>query len=80
MEHGGIFIKLSMIEDVSEFVAICYRQKAEIDVYQKRTIIDGKSFLGLCSLSLSEPICVEINTDQEEIKEEFYGLIRKWAA
>lgn len=73
-------IRLEMIPDVNVFVKSCTDYFAG-DIYAKqgKQSINAKSLLGMYSLDLSEPIDVDIETDDEEIRENFYDYIAKWS-
>lgn len=72
-------IKLEMINDVNNFVKACTNYYAG-DIYarQGKQTINAKSLLGMYSLNLSEPVGVEIETEDDEIKKNFYNYISKW--
>lgn len=66
-------IKLTLAENVKKFVNIVGKYPYEIDLRAGRHVIDAKSILGIFSLDLSNPIAVEIYSDEcddliEEIK------------
>lgn len=72
-------IKLEMIEDVNNFVKACTNYYAgDIYVNQGKQTINAKSLLGMYSLNLSEPVDVKIETEDEEVKSNFYNYIAKW--
>lgn len=53
--------------------------EGDIDVKQKHHLINGRSYLGMCSLDLNKPIEVTINTDREDVRTDFYNFLRKWS-
>ncbi len=66
-------IKLSLAENVKNFVNIVSKYPYEIDLRSGRHVVDAKSILGIFSLDLGKPITVEIYSDDcddllEEIK------------
>lgn len=72
-------IKLNTINDVKNFVNACTNYyKGDVDVKQKRQIIDGKSIIGIFSLNLTEPLDVSIVTENSNTECDFYNFIRKW--
>lgn len=73
-----MFIKLKTIDDVKEFVNICSKYDVDIDVKQGKFTVDGKSILGIFSLSLIEGLSVYILTPDEKIAEDFKRKIFKW--
>jgi len=56
-------IKLSLAENVKNFVNIINKYPYEVDLRSGRHIVDAKSILGIFSLDLSKPITVEIYSD-----------------
>ena len=67
-------VKLTLAEDVKNFVNIVSKYPYEIDLRSGRHVIDAKSILGIFSLDLSKPIIVEIYSDDcddllEDIKD-----------
>lgn len=74
-----MWIKINTIDIVKSFVEICSRyKKSDIDVIQDRYVINGKSILGIFSLNLVEQVNVNINSEDENTKAEFYNEIQKW--
>jgi phosphotransferase system HPr-like phosphotransfer protein len=66
-------IRLSLVENVNNFVNIVARYPYEMDLRAGRHVVDAKSILGIFSLDLSKPITLEIYSDDcsdllEEIK------------
>ena len=66
-------IKLSLADNVKQFVNIASRYPYDIDLRVGRHVVDGKSILGIFSLDLSKPITLEVYEDKcddllEEIK------------
>lgn len=69
----SVMIKLSLVENVNNFVNIVTRYPFEMDLRAGRHVVDAKSILGIFSLDLSKPITLEIYSDEceallEEIK------------
>ena len=62
----SIQISLQMASSVKEFVNIVQKYAFEIDLRSDRYIVDAKSILGIFSLDLSQPINVEIHSDNCE--------------
>mgnify|MGYP000872860986 CR=1 FL=1 len=56
-------IKLTLAENVKNFVNIVSKYPYEIDLRSGRHVVDAKSILGIFSLDLSKPIAVEIYSD-----------------
>ena len=72
-------IQLDLIKDVNAFVNACSNLFAEeIYVTQGKQVIAAKSLLGMYSLDWSRPVEVEIETDNKEVKKNFYNYIKAW--
>ena len=56
-------IRLSLVENVNNFVNIVERYPYEMDLRAGRHVVDAKSILGIFSLDLSRPITLEIYSD-----------------
>ena len=66
-------ILLSTINDVKSFVNIVSKYDFDVDLTSGRYVVDAKSIMGIFSLDLSQPIKVEVHSDDcdafmEEIK------------
>ncbi len=59
----SVNIKLSLAENVKQFVNIVNRFKYDVDLRAGRHVVDAKSILGIFSLDLSKPITMEIYDD-----------------
>jgi len=69
-------IKLSLAENVKNFVNIVNKYPYEIDLRSGRHVIDAKSILGIFSLDLSKPVIVEIyNDDCDDFLEDIKSFI-----
>ena len=62
----SVMIKLSLVENVNNFVNIVTRYPFEMDLRAGRHVVDAKSILGIFSLDLSKPITLEIYNDECE--------------
>lgn len=72
-------IKLNMINDINIFVSVCSKYyEGDILVKQNKQVISAKSLLGTYSLDLTKPIDVEIYSNDEDVKRDFYNYIAKW--
>lgn len=72
-------ILLEDINDVTCFVNGGNFYEGEIEVAQKRYRIDGRSLIAMCSLDLTEPIDVVINTENKEVIADYYNFLKKWS-
>lgn len=71
-------INLNSITDINCFVKGIAYYEGDIVVTQGRHVVNGRSFLGLHSLNLVEPIEVIIHSDRTDVEENFYNFIKKW--
>lgn len=72
-------IKLNMINDINIFVSVCSKYyEGDILVKQNKQVVSAKSLLGMYSLDLTKPIDVEIYSNDEDVKRDFYNYIAKW--
>ena len=67
------YIRLSLSEDIKDFVKITNKYCYDIDLQSGRYIINAKSILGIFSLDLAKPVQVLIHSDNcddliEELK------------
>ena len=62
----SVNIKLSLAENVKEFVNIVNRYPYDVDLRAGRHVVDAKSILGIFSLDLSKPITLEVYADEAE--------------
>lgn len=60
----SINIKLSLAENVKQFVNIVSAYPYDMDLRVGRHVVDAKSILGIFSLDLSKPITLEVYADQ----------------
>lgn len=58
-----IEVKLEGISAVKDFVTVVNDYKTEIDLVVGRYLIDAKSIMGVLSLDLSQPLTVQIHSD-----------------
>ena len=59
----SVMIRLSLVENVNNFVNIVTRYPYEMDLRAGRHVVDAKSILGIFSLDLSRPITLEVYSD-----------------
>ena len=70
----AVNIKLSLAENVKQFVNIASRHPYDIDLRVGRHVVDGKSILGIFSLDLLNPI--KLNAHSDDTDELFAALDR----
>ena len=59
----SVSLRLSLVENVNQFVNIVSRYPFDMDLRAGRHVVDAKSILGIFSLDLSRPITLEIYSD-----------------
>ncbi len=59
-------ILLKSINDVKDFVNIVNKYDFDVDLTSGRYIVDAKSIMGIFSLDLSNPIKVEVHSDNPD--------------
>lgn len=62
-------VSLNGIEDVKQFVRIMGACPHPTVVKADKYIVDAKSIMGMFSLNLLEPVKLEIEADETEVKE-----------
>ena len=70
-------IKLEDFEDLQIFCKGIEFFGGTVDVKQGRHIGNARSFLQMCSMDLSEPIDVTIDTENKRVEENFYKYLKK---
>ena len=66
-------VRLENVERVEKFNKICCETDGTFDVISGRYVVDGKSILGLFSLSLNKPVTLAArfaNNDEAKLFEE----------
>lgn len=71
-------IRLKDMNDMNSFINSNQFYDGEIDVVQDRYMIDGRSFLGLCSLNFDKTIDVTIKTRNKSVENDYYNMLKKW--
>ena len=71
-------VKLDGPEQVKEFNSLCCRTDGQFDVISGRHNVDGKSILGLFSLSLSRPVTVAATFVDAREKEKFVSGVQEF--
>lgn len=54
---------LSSINNVKDFVNVVSKYDFDVDLTSGRYVVDAKSIMGIFSLDLSQPIKVEVHSD-----------------
>ena len=74
----SVMIRLSLVENVNNFVNIVTRYPFEMDLRAGRHVVDAKSILGIFSLDLTKPITLEVYSDEcDELLKEIEPFLVK---
>ena len=74
----SVMIRLSLVENVNNFVNIVTRYPFEMDLRAGRHVVDAKSILGIFSLDLTRPITLEVYSDEcDELLKEIEPFLAK---
>ena len=73
----SVQISLKMASSVKDFVNVVSKYPYDIDLRNGRYVVDAKSILGIFSLDLSQPLTVEIYSDDCE---ELLDCLKKFEA
>ena len=69
-------IRLTLAENVKQFVNIVNRYNFDMDLRAGRHVVDAKSILGIFSLDLSRNITLEIENADQVPQEQIDALLR----
>lgn len=75
-----IKINLNDTKTIKKFISVVRSFDFDVDVMTERSLIDGKSILGLFSLDLSGDIYVKIISDDVEEIRKFETAMEEFAA
>ena len=70
-----VLITLSSIDNVKKFVNEINMLPCDADLVSGRYTVDAKSIMGIFSLNLSQPIELDIHSDNEELCNAFVEKI-----
>ena len=60
-----IRVKFRTLNEIKEFVNLAEKLESDILIYSSHYVIDGRSLMGILSLSLSYPVDVRVIDDAE---------------
>lgn len=63
----NINIQLKDITDIKQFVSTVSKYNEAMDLGTGRYIVDAKSILGVLTLPLGRPLCLDINADDDDV-------------
>lgn len=61
-------IRLTAVNDVTEFVRAAEKCQYDVDVFYNRMTIDAKSILGVMSMDLTQPLTVKYAKEDRSIE------------
>ena len=64
-----MYLRLNNIKDIPKFCKELNKFQAHFDIYNGRSVVDGKSLIGLYTLDFSREISIKIIAKDEEINE-----------
>jgi len=71
-------IKLSTPEMVSDFINVCSKYDCDINLYDGRSVIDGKSIIGVFAVTQGKEIEVQAISFDESVISKFIDDMRKF--
>jgi len=73
-------LKFNSVNDVQDFCKIASKIDVDVDVrsFDRRHTVDGKSIVGMMSLDLSQPVNVELYSDDDRIRDQFIMNCKYW--
>ncbi len=71
-------IRLSTPEMVSDFINVCSKYDCDINLYDGRSVIDGKSIIGVFAVTQGKIIEVQAISSDESVISKFIEDIRKF--
>lgn len=71
-------IKLSTPEMVGDFINVCSKYECDINVYDGRVMLDGRSIIAMFSITQGKPLEVQIISSDESVISSFIEDMRKF--
>ena len=71
-------IKFSTPELIAEFINICSKYECDINLYDGRNILDGKSLMGVFAIAQGKEIEVQAISSDESVISSFIEDMRKF--
>ena len=73
-------LNLSASQQIKSFVALVEKYPCDMDLRSGRYLVDAKSILGIFSLDLSQPVELELLTDDEALQAKFAEEVKPYLA
>ncbi len=71
-------IRLSTPEMVSDFINVCSKYDCDVNLYDGRSVIDGKSIIGVFAIMQGKVIEVQAISSDESVITKFIKDMRKF--
>ncbi len=71
-------IRLSTPEMVSDFINVCSKYDCDVNLYDGRSVIDGKSIIGVFAIAQGKVIEVQAISFDESVISKFIEDMRKF--
>lgn len=71
-------IKLSTPEMVGDFINVCSKYECDINVYDGRVMLDGRSIIAMFSITQVKPLEVQAISSDENVISSFMEDMRKF--
>ncbi len=71
-------IRLSTPEMVSDFINVCSKYDCDVNLYDGRSVIDGKSIIGVFAIAQGKVIEVQAISSDESVISKFIDDMRKF--
>ncbi len=71
-------IRLSTPEMVSDFINVCSKYNCDINLYDGRRVIDGKSIIGVFTITQGKVIEVQAISSDESVISKFINDMKKF--
>ncbi len=71
-------IRLSTPEMVSDFINVCSKYDCDVNLYDGRSVIDGKSIIGVFAIAQGKVIEVQAISSDESVISKFIEDMRKF--
>lgn len=71
-------IKLSTPEMVNDFINVCSKYDCDVNAYDGSTVLDGKSVIGMFTISQGKVIEVQVISSDKSVISRFIEDMRKF--
>lgn len=71
----NVKVMLNSVEKVREFQNVIATYKGDFDLLSGNAVVDGRSFLGIMTLNLTQPVLLSTNVESELLTEELKEFI-----